>query len=169
MNPDSAVRGALVALGFVPGLGGAERVARVIPRVMSMTESCQRRERIRISNGVFSSWILTAHHLQSAIPLSSNLPAHEHGHTKSCPKGASAPVRYPTLRGMLTSRSKDNMYRHRNLQTECPIVHERHGEKQGNLDDPSSKRNHTRLESWEPVTPALLGFALEWGKGELRR
>lgn len=42
MNPDSAGRGALVALGFMPGLGGADSVARVIPKVISMTESCQK-------------------------------------------------------------------------------------------------------------------------------
>lgn len=68
----------------------------------------------------------------------------------------------------LTSRSKNDMYRHGNLQPECPIIHERHGEEQRNLDDPPSKRDHSRLESWEPVTSALLGFALGWGKGELR-
>lgn len=59
------------------------------------------------------------------------------------------------------------MYGHGNLQPKRPVVHQRHGEEQRDLDDPPSERDHPRLEPGNPVSSALL--ARGRGKGELGR
>lgn len=59
------------------------------------------------------------------------------------------------LRRLLTSRSKDDMYRHRNLEPKRPVVHKRNSEEQDNLNDPSSERHYTWFQPRQPVAFSL--------------